>query len=347
MTPASGEPMQKSKIPVLLLNVGTPKSAAVSDVRRYLAEFLMDPYVIPIPTPLRFALVRGWAAPVRSHYSAELYRRIWTSEGSPLLVHSLRFAALLQEELGHDYHVELGMRYGEPSIESALLRLRSDERMVLVPLFPQYAAAVTESCIQKVLSFLPEGAHPIAVPYFYNDAGYRSAFLSRLVAEISQFQPDHVLFSFHGLPTSEVTKRDPSHQHCLRRNDCCDFDLPTNQLCYRAQCIRTAKGFAAALNLSPQGYSVAFQSRLGGQKWLGPQSEDVYQSLPSAGVKKLLVACPGFVADCLETLEEVSIRGAALFQKAGGEALQLVPALNSHPTWVTAAADLIRRTSAH
>ncbi len=327
---------------VVFVNVGTPDAPRTEEVGRYLREFLMDPHVVDIPWVARWILVNALIVPRRSHKSAELYRKIWTSNGSPLLLHTVNLAKEVQAVLGPSYLVQAAMRYGNPSIRSVLTRFAADGvgRVVVFPLYPQYSLAATET---SILEFKRLGAEllpqvPMAfVPPFYARSEYLNA-----VAEVSRphlTSFDRVLFSFHGLPERQVKKTASSH--CLRAPGCCDAVTGVNQNCYRAQSFATARSLAALLDL-PQGtWEVGFQSRLGRTPWIRPFSDEIYETLPAKGVKKLAVLTPSFVADCLETLEEVQLRGEEAFRKAGGESLKLVPSLNTHQAWVKAAAKLV------
>lgn len=326
---------------VLIVNLGTPRSPRPVDVGRYLREFLMDPWVIDIPYPARWLLVQALIVPRRAYASGKLYEKIWTPEGSPLLVHTVNLAKGLQSELGENFVVRPAMRYGAPSIRSALEAFAQDgiEKLLAWPLYPQYSLAATKSSQQEIDRwadvFLPGVPRAIA-PAFYDRKEYLDA-----VAEVSRphiIGADRVLFSFHGLPARQVKKTDRSGRHCLAAANCCDQVTPANRDCYRAQSFHTARELASRLGLEKGKWDVGFQSRLGRTPWIEPFSDVLYESLPKQGVKKLAVLTPSFVADCLETLEEVQLRGEQAFKAAGGESLKLVPSLNSHPAWVRALA---------
>lgn|SRR5690554_212634 len=332
---------------LLLVNLGSPRSTAVSDVRQYLNQFLMDPHVIDLPWPLRRLLV-SLILLRRPAESAEAYKLVWQPEGSPLIVISQQLRDAVRELWPHG-PVELGMRYAEPSIESALLSLAEQgaNSVLLAPLYPQYADSTTTTAIQEAYRIISK--HNLALklrilPAFYNDDGYiRALVASAQPALASSF--DHLLLSFHGLPERHLTKLDPSKSHCLQSADCC-AQPPAEVLatCYRAQCMQTATLFAEQAGLQPEQWSVSFQSRLGRAKWIEPYTEERLNELARQGVKKLLVMSPAFVADCIETLEELAIRGREQFIAAGGEDLQLIPCLNSHPDWVSA---LVRLCMTH
>ncbi|MDO8519904.1 MAG: ferrochelatase [Deltaproteobacteria bacterium] len=311
---------------VLLINLGTPNAPDTKSVRRYLRLFLSDPYVIDINPVLRWILVNLFIVPFRSPKSALAYKKIWTEEGSPLLINTLKLAKALQEKLGRSHAVQIGMRYGEPSIRHALWRLnhRDIDRILVLPLYPQYASSSTKTCIEEVKKRVRKLGieKPLEFfPPFFDHPGFIHAF-----AEIGRpyvAGVDHVLFSFHGLPERHIQKGDP----------------------YRDQCFVTAEALAKGLNLEKEKYSVSFQSRLGRTPWIKPYTDVELVRLACEGKKRLAVFCPAFVADCLETLEEIAIRGKESFLSAGGESLQLIPSLNDHPAWVEALTASIRERS--
>ena len=325
---------------ILLLNLGTPDSPTVSDVRKYLAEFLMDAYVIDINPIFRFLLVYGIILRTRPAKSAAAYKKIWTDRASPLLYFSQDLTTLIQEQFT-DAVVELSMRYGNPSIESALTKLRKKgaTSVVVVPLYPQYALASTESSIQRIKLLATKICPKIKFtfyPAFYNDPHYIKAVATIGNSLIKQFKPDYSLMSFHGVPERHVKKTDPTKAHCLASPTCCDEITSVNANCYRAQSFATARALAAKLELPQNKWSVAFQSRLGVTPWISPYTDIVLKELAEKGVKRLAVFCPSFVADCLETLEEIKIRAREDFIKFGGEDLLLVPSLNAESEWVSA-----------
>jgi len=329
----------------LLVNLGTPASPTVGDVRRYLREFLSDPRVIDLPAPARWLLLHLIVLPFRPRQSAAAYGQIWTDRGSPLLFHGHDLAAKLGHALAAP--VELGMRYQEPSIASALRKLaaRTLERIVVLPLFPQYSGAAWASAVEKLhveARKLPDLPPLEVVPPFYGVPAFVDALAATTVPHLAVFKPDRVLMSFHGLPVRHIHKSDLSGgRHCLVRPDCCDTMGPANHYCYRAQCLATARALAEKLRLGDDDYEVSFQSRLGRTAWIEPHTDKRLQELPQEGCKRLLVLCPSFVADCLETLEEIGIRGRETFLAAGGEELRLVPCLNSAQPWVDAVVKLL------
>ena len=334
-------------IGVLLLQLGTPDSTSVADVRRYLREFLSDPRVIDIPAPARWLLLNAVILPFRPRRSAEAYEKIWTEEGSPLLLHTEEFARRLGEELGPDYRVAVGMRYRLPRISDALAELTAAgcDRLVALPLFPQYASASTGSAIAEALRLISRQPNvvPVAtVGAFYADGGYLQSVAEVARQALVDFAPDHVLFSYHGLPESQIRRSESQPGWCLSRPDCCAAVTAANRFCYRAQSYATTAGVAAILGLNQDGYSTSFQSRLKGQKWIEPYTDYELPRLYQQGVRRLAVLTPSFVADCLETLEEIGIRGRQQWADLGGEAFLLVPCVNVDPRWVKAAADLVR-----
>lgn len=328
---------------VLLVNLGTPDSPSVSDVRKYLFQFLNDPRVIDIPWLARKILVNLIIVPFRAPSSAKLYKQLWTEEGSPLLKHTVDLTRLVQEKLGEQYHVELGMRYGQPSIEKGLESLRKarTKDITVLPLYPQYASSSNGSSIEKVFRVVSGwwGIPEIRiVGQFFDHPKYVEAFIERgKQYEISAY--DHVIFSFHGLPIRHVDKiydDGPCEDH-----DCAETFDDDNRLCYRATSFATARSIASGLGLSEEDYTVSFQSRLD-DKWLKPFSDVVVEERAKAGDKKLLIFSPAFVADCLETTVEIGVEYQEIFEEHGGETVQLVESLNSHPLWVDCVSDLVR-----
>lgn len=335
---------------ILLVNLGTPVSPATSDVRKYLTEFLMDKRVIDIHPFLRFILVHGIIVPFRGPRSAGLYRRIWNNQtGSPLLHYSTLQRQLLAQSLGSDYVVELAMRYQQPSIESGLAKLREAGvgSIQVISLFPQYASATSGSVFEKVMNIV--GAWPVIPSLSFTNAFYNNPLFIRAFAANAQKYLDadyeHVLFSFHGLPERQVKQCDPSGHHCMQNRNCCNHISAINQNCYAAQCHQTARLIAGALMLNRDDYSVSFQSRLGKDEWLKPYTADKLSHLAGAGKKRILVICPAFVADCLETLYEIGIEYRDAFLMAGGERLQLVESLNDNPIFIQALKNMVTETS--
>jgi len=331
---------------VLLINLGSPDSPSVQDVRKYLGEFLMDPRVLDAPWPVRALVVYGCILPFRPKHSAEAYRSIWTPEGSPLVVTSRNVQRELQRRLGEDFTVELAMRYQSPGIAPAIaaLRARGITDVLVIPLFPHYAMSSYETAVVRAQELAakqaPEMRLKVLKPY-YAEPCYIQA-LAASASEFLQKDYDHLLFSFHGLPERHLRKADPTRSHCLMSEDCCERKNPAHPTCYRAQCYATVRAFTEAAGVPPEKVSIAFQSRLGRDPWLKPYADAEFARLARSGVKKLLVICPAFVSDCLETLEEVAMRGRETFLGAGGGEFTLIPCLNEHPQWVCALESMAR-----
>ena len=330
---------------VLLINLGTPSSPSVADVRRYLREFLSDPRVLDVNAALRWLLVNLIIVPFRGPRSARIYRTLWDGSRFPLLHHGQRLLQLLRERLGRDWEVELAMRYGEPSISRGLERLRqaSVASITALPLFPQYASCTVGSVHQQLheqvssWEVMPELR---LVSQFHVHPGMVRAFAER-GQRYEAASYDHVLFSFHGIPQRQILAADASSGHCLASPGCCLVAGDHNRFCYRAQCHRTAEAIASQLGLATDRYTVTFQSRLGRQRWATPYTMDTIERLASTGAKRLLVFCPSFVADCLETTYEIAVEANEHFRAVGGEQVQLVEGLNDSREWIEALADLV------
>jgi ferrochelatase len=339
--------MPTPKKGLLLVNLGTPDAPEAGPVRRYLREFLSDPRVLDIHPVGRWMLLNLIILPTRPAKSAEAYRKIWTKAGSPLLVYSRELAAAVAQRFQGEYEVELAMRYGNPSLPDAVkaLRSRGVKEFIVLPLYPQEATSSTSSTLARAYEVLA-GAWDVSpvrvVPAFHDHPGFLDAFAQVARPVIAEARADHVLFSYHGLPERHMRKSDASGSHCLASAGCCDVLTDVNRHCYRAQCFATSRGLAERLGLSREGYTVSFQSRLGRTPWIKPYTDLVLPELAKAGVKRLAVMCPAFVADCLETLEEVGLRAREQFLECGGESLTLVPSLNAHPAWVEAVVRLVR-----
>jgi len=335
---------------LLLLNLGTPDAPTSSAVRRYLREFLGDPRVLDMNPVGRALLLHLVILPTRPARSAHAYRAIWDPErGSPLLYHSRDLAAGVAAKLGPAWHVELAMRYGNPSIAGALAAFAKAQvdRIIVLPLFPQYATSSTGTAVARVME-LAHRAWNVptldVVPPFFADPGFLDAFAAVGRTTLDEHAPDHVLFSFHGIPVRQLEKSDVTGAHCVQSSTCCDS--LANPHCYRAQSYATAHALAQRLGLAPEQYSISFQSRLGRIPWIQPYTDVVIDELAKKGVRRLAVMCPAFVADCLETLEEIGIRARQQFRDAGGEELVLVPSLNATPPWIDAVCALAERHTA-
>ena len=334
--------MKKGKTAILILNLGTPDNPSVPAVRKYLFEFLNDARVIDIPWLLRKILVNLIIVPFRAPKSAKLYQILWTDKGSPLLYHGLSLREKLQKRLGEDFLVEFAMNYQSPNVKGVLKSIlkQNVDRIVLFPIFPQYASSSTGSIVEKMLKLLaPEYKIPgvVIIPQFYHNPAYVEAVAVQVRRHDYQHY-DHVLFSYHGLPLSQVYK---SHDdiNCAQFN--CTAEVNEyNLYCYHAGCYATTRLLAKKLNLSEGKYSVSFQSRLN-NKWLEPFSDKVLEAFPKAGKKRVLVICPSFTADCLETIVEIGYDYKKLFTNAGGDELTLVESLNDSDLWVDAMVNII------
>jgi ferrochelatase len=333
---------------ILLVNLGTPDTPNKSDVRRYLKEFLLDPRVIDIPPLQRNLLVRGVILPFRPKASAEAYRKIWTERGSPLLYHARDLTAKLSLFFSGEVPIEIGMRYGNPSIRSGLQRLLAKDihRVVVFPLFPQYASASWGSAVERVYVEAGKLWNVPAVQVvgaYYDHPAYIGACAAVAEGALCDFAAEKILLSFHGLPERHLRKSDGTHGgYCLIKANCCDGIVAANRDCYRAQSFATARALAKQLGLSEDRYEVAFQSRLGRTPWIRPYMDERVRALAQSGVKRLAVLSPSFVADCLETIEEIGLRAAEDFVKHGGHELRLVPSLNSEDAWVSAVAKILQ-----
>ncbi len=337
-----------SRTGCLLINLGPPLAPTASAVRRYLREFLGDRRVLTLPAPLRWALLELVILPFRPRRTAAAYRAVWTPQGSPLMVHSVSLREGVARALGEGFRVELAMRYGQPSIASGLEALdrAGVDRIVVLPLFPQYASSVTASAAAEVARILDRrGDYPPLeiLGAFYDEPEFAQSWARLAGPDLETFRPDHVLFSFHGLPEDQIRASDRRGGHCLAHPDCCSAPAADLARCYRAQCFQTAERLRAALALPKEQTSSAFQSRLGPTPWIKPFTDEALPRLRERGVRRLAVFCPSFVADCLETLEEVGIRLREQWLSLGGEALWLAPCLNGDPGFAEAVASWIRR----
>lgn len=344
-----------SKIGVLLVNLGTPDSPDTPDVRKYLREFLMDKRVVDIPALPRWLLVNLIIAPFRAPKSAKIYKKVWTKEGSPLKVFGFTIKNLLQKKLGTQYQVELGMRYQSPSIKEALETLRDKglEKIIIIPLFPQYASATTGSVHDKVMEItkkwqiIPE---MVFIQSFFDHPLFIEAFAERGKQYLSKENFDHVIFSYHGLPERQIKKGDHTG-NCLKEAkidkkiegnaNCCAVLTEHNRGCYRAQCFATSRLLAEKLGIEEKNYTVCFQSRLGNDPWIKPYTEPIIKDLVKQGKKKILAFSPSFIADCLETTIEIGEEYKEVFEEAGGQHWQFVESLNDSPIWVDTLADMV------
>lgn len=330
---------------ILLVNLGSPDSTAVGDVRKYLREFLMDGRVLDAPWPVRFAVVHFTILPRRPKESAHAYEKIWTPQGSPLVITTRNVQKKLRTLVKAP--VELAMRYQNPSIKSAMAKLRDAnvDDLFLIPLFPHYAMSSYESAVVRVQEVAQQIAPQMKItvqPPFYDAPDYIEA-LGASAQNDLQGGYDHLLFSFHGIPERHLKKSDPIGCHCLVKANCCEVSSPAHATCYRAQCFKTVAAFVARAHVPREKYSVSFQSRLGKDPWLKPYTDLELAEFPKRGIKKLLVICPAFVADCLETIEEIGMRGQETFLGAGGKEFKQISCLNEHPLWISALEKMARK----
>ncbi len=341
----------QTKTGILLINLGTPDAPETRPVRKYLRQFLSDPRVIDINPFGRFLLLNLIILPFRAAHSAAAYRSIWTKEGSPILNYGKGLEKNVQKFLDQrhpgKYAVKLGMRYGQPSIESVIDQFIIEDVMTIrvLPLFPQYASATFASALEEVYRVVNKKWNMPSIqalkPFYDNDQ-FLESFAHVAMETIGGEHFDHFLFSFHGLPERHIRKSEPPGQpRCLVDKNCCSQIEPRNRYCYRIHCFTTARGIARKMGLTEAQWSVSFQSRLGRDPWIRPYTDQVIRQLPKDGITSLAVLSPAFVADCLETLEELGIRGKEDFLAAGGENYRLIPSLNVHPKWVTTVADLV------
>ncbi|MEO8232680.1 MAG: ferrochelatase [Ignavibacteriota bacterium] len=323
---------------VLLINLGTPDSPSVKDVRKYLFEFLNDPRVIDINPIGRFFLVNFIIVPFRAPKSAKIYKELWTPEGSPIMIYGESVKEKLQKELGNDFEVELAMRYQKPGLDEVCARMekRGYEKIIILPLFPQYASASTGSAIDKAMKLISKWwviPEIKIISQFYDNENYLNCVIEQSKKyNLSDF--DHILFSYHGLPVRQVDKVYSDGKPCDDHK--CDEEInEDNKYCYKATCYATTRLLAEKLNLPKERYTVCFQSRLD-KDWLEPFSDKVVEEWAKKGAKKLLIFSPAFVADCLETTVEIGIEYQNIFKEHGGEKVQLVESLNDHPMWIKA-----------
>ncbi len=320
---------------VLLLNLGSPDSPSVPDVRNYLREFLMDGRVLDAPTPVRWLVVNAFILPFRPKKSAEGYASIWTDEGSPLIATSEKTRAAIHS---HEVPVGLGMNYGNPKIEDALTALREAgvDRLFIMPMYPHYAMSSYETVLVKTRDLMATMGYSPEIEIlqpFYQDPDYIEALHASAVPYLED-DFDLILFSFHGIPERHLRKSDPSHAHCLATPDCCETCHPAHATCYRHQCFTTVEKFRERSGIPREKIRTTFQSRLGRDPWLTPYTDKTLARLPSEGFKRIKVICPAFVADCLETIEEIAGEGHEIFMKAGGETFTHIPCMNTHPEWI-------------
>ncbi len=337
----------KSKIGVLLVNLGTPDSPNTGDVRKYLREFLMDERVIDIPYWKRWPLVNLIIAPFRAPKSAKIYGQLWQERGSPLLFYGQDVQQSLQQVLGSSYKVVLGMRYQNPSLQSTLDQLKGYSKIIVIPLFPQYASASSGSVQQKVMEIVGRWQAIPDIDFianFVEEPLFIKAFAERARPYMEQTSFDHFVFSYHGIPERQIRKASCDN-YCKLNESCCSVYHQKNRLCYRAQCYLTSRLLAKELGIEEEQYTVAFQSRLGRDPWIKPYTDEIITDFPAQGIKKVLAFSPSFIADCLETTIEVGDEFQEIFLEAGGEHWQLVESLNDSSTWVSCLKTMVEKHS--
>lgn len=341
--------MSDKKRGILLMNLGSPDSTETRDVKKYLDEFLMDEKVIDVPYLLRLLLVRGIITPFRSPKSAEAYKTIWTKEGSPLIVNTKHLQHALQQIVTEP--VEIAMRYGNPSpqegFEKLLQRAPGLQEVIAVPLYPHYAMSSFETAVDQAKEIHKKNGYSFELKFlepYYNDEGYIHA-LANSMRPYLQEEYDHILFSYHGVPARHIRKSDTTGSHCLKVENCCNVASPAHSTCYRHQCFTTTRLVTEQLAIPADKFSISFQSRLG-KGWLQPFTDIRLKQMPAEGIKKLLILCPAFVSDCLETLEEIAERGKEEFMNAGGESYQTIPCMNVNAEWVEALKGLVNGVKA-
>lgn len=325
------------------MNLGSPDSTKVGDVRKYLNEFLMDERVIDSPYLVRTLLVKGIITPFRAPKSAEAYSTIWGDDGSPLVSITMQLQQELQKLVTEP--VEVAMRYGKPTMKTAydkvLQRQPDTKEVILLPLYPHYAMSSYETAVEHAKTIHKKGNYPFSIKFvdpFYNDPGFITALSDSIKAELPA--DTHLLFSYHSIPERHIQKSDVTGGHCQMSATCCQTNSEAHKYCYRHQCYETTRLVAKQLGLTADQYSVAFQSKLGRSEWLKPATTQRMDDLPKEGIKKLAVVCPSFVSDCLETLEEIAVREKENFMNAGGESFTFIPCMNTQPAWVKVVKEL-------
>ena len=323
---------------IILMNLGSPDSTGVKDVRKYLNEFLMDERVIDMPYLSRLLLVKAFIVPFRAPKSAEAYKTIWWKEGSPLIELTKQLQAAVQQQT--EETVTVAMRYGNPSPKNAydelVKKVEGLEEVILFPLYPHYAMSSYETAVEYMKEIHAKEKYTFkltTIKPYYNNADYINVMAENMKPYLEEVY-DHILFSYHGVPARHIKKSDVTGSHCLQVENCCEVNCPAQEFCYRHHCFTTTKLITSQLNIPADKFSVSFQSRLG-KGWLEPFTDIRLEQMPKEGIKKLLIICPAFVSDCLETLEEIAERGKEIFMHAGGESYKMIPCLNVHPLWVS------------
>lgn len=331
-----------SKKAVLLINLGTPDRCDAPSIRRYLRQFLNDKRVIDLPWYIRWPLVNLLIIPFRLKKTMHAYQQVWTATGSPLLTNSQRIQQALSTKLGSGYQVELAMRYGNPSIELALAKMQNCDEMMILPLFPQYSSAATGSAIEECLSHISQrwNIHELHIKRdFYCQPKFIRAYAEIIKQHLINKDIDLIIFSYHGLPDRHITKSD-CNANCDRIN-ACPVITDANRFCYRAQCYAASRLIAVELGLTAEQYRVSFQSRLGKTPWIKPYTDELLPALISKGIKNIAMVSPSFVADCLETLEEINIRTRQQWTALGGSDFIFIPCVNDHSVWIDALVEMV------
>lgn len=324
---------------ILILNLGSPDSYQTGDVKKYLREFLMDGRVIDAPYLIRMLIVEGFILPTRPAKSAHAYESVWMEDGPPLKVFTEKFKQKLEHEI--DLPITIAMRYGNPTPEAALHELQtrypSIKELLIAPMYPHYAMSSYETAlihVQKVIAkYWPTVTVKVLKPFFQEDQYIKT--LAKSIKPYLNSEFDQLLFSYHGLPVRHLKKSDTTKSHCYSCADCCSTPSPAWDTCYKHQVTQTSHLVAAELGLAKNQYTISFQSRLGRDEWIAPATADRLEQLPEEGIKNLLIVCPAFVADCLETVEEIAVEGKKTFLAAGGESFTLIPCLNDNNDWVS------------
>lgn len=335
-----------TKTGVLLVNLGTPKSASIKDIRSYLNEFLLDKRVIDINFIFRLLLVKGFILPFRPYKIIKSYEKIWSKAGSPLLIHTENLAKSLQKELGSEFLVDFAMRYGNPGIPAALPQFKKCQRLLLIPLYPQYASSASGSTIAKVYEIAQQYWDPIPINvlyHFYNKPGFISSIANMIREKQREYSWDHLLFSYHGLPQRHMQKSACKNIEENCKKDSCPPESKSKNTCYRFQCYETTRLIANELDLAAPSFSVGFQSRLGRTPWITPYTDKMLEGLYQRGVRKLAVITPSFTSDCLETIEEIGIRLKEQWLQFSDTEFLRIECLNSRADWVQALAKLVKR----
>ena len=321
----------------LLINLGSPESPNPKDVKKYLGEFLMDERVIDLAKPLRTFLVKGIILNTRPKKSAKAYKKIWWKEGSPLIVLSQRLQGAVQKKVS--VPIGLAMRYGTPSIEQGIKELvdQGVDEIMLIPLYPQFAMATTETILVLAENIRDEKYPDLeftVLPPFYNHPDYVRVLSESIQEHLSDKDWEHLLFSYHGIPERHIRKSDVTKSHCKIDKSCCQTASKAHQYCYRHQCYETTRQVAEYLGLKEDRFSTSFQSRLGVDPWLQPYTDQTVARFAKKGTKKMAIVTPAFVSDCLETLEEIGMEAVEDFEEKGGEELHVVPCINTRKDWV-------------